>query len=169
MTSTITNPFLGWHRCDECGAEADTPCMGADDRPAVEVCEGRGFGDGVEDEPAPAKKAPLRRRATGPRKPPTYVACTHCHDPIKVTGIASKREHLYCSKRECRRAYDRAWQLEHIGPLVQHRCWWCDAPLSPVGRSRTAKRPCCGAVECAKALKRMWEAENRRKTVTETP
>jgi hypothetical protein len=167
--ATTTNPWAGYLRCDECGADAGKVCRDMDDLPSIEVCEGRRLflgdsadmtrrpkGDQVPQVPAPPKPP-------APRKPPTYVACTNCHDPIKVTGIASKKDHLYCAKRECRRAYDREWQTTHIGPPVQHRCWWCGIHLSPVGRRREAKRPVCDNKECIRASSRQSEAERRER------
>ncbi len=175
---TSTSPWAGYLRCDECGVDAGKACRDMDDLPALEVCEGRRLflGDSVdmtrrpkaEDAPPPAP--PKVRRPPEPRKLPTYVACAHCHDPIKVTGIAAKKEQLYCSKRECRRAYDRARQLTRIGPLVQHRCWWCGVHLSPVGRTRRAKRPVCDQKECIREAARQSDAERRaRKRAALTP
>lgn len=43
MTSTVrvNNPFHGYARCGWCGPPEHTECMGDDDKPAIEVCEGR--------------------------------------------------------------------------------------------------------------------------------
>lgn len=126
MTAPLTNPFTGWLRCDECGAEPDTPCMDLDDRPVSTACDGR-------------------QRKT--------VTCTHCHREAQRSGKTSVVGGVYCSAPTCRRAYNRAYEAHRRRSRRQTKatCAYCGAERVR-GRGK-ASVPACASVECRRKAK----------------
>jgi len=118
-----TNPWAGYLRCDECGAEPDAVCRDLDDRPAVEVCDGRRMVDDF-DENAPNRRQhrrptvactptgpavgtserALQRRRNGTTEAPVMVPCVECGTPVRKWGHGARR----CTAPECHRAKRRA-------------------------------------------------------------
>jgi hypothetical protein len=144
VTAPITNPFTGWLRCDECGAEADAPCM---DKLAIEVCDGRGFRRETKrravkrDGPSTSYNARYKRK-TGQVGEPTYAPCMNCGETHMLFGRAISLGHGWCQKPACRAAYKR--HARKLGRTTS-ACVGCGAPC----RYKT-----CGEPEC----RRKWKA-----------
>ena len=119
---TTTNPWSGYLDCEECGAPAGTTCMGLDDKPAVEVCDGRMMSGALDDSKPVRRGRPtvartptgpavgtseraLQRRKAGTTEPPAKVPCSNCGEMIRKWGNGGRR---WCHARECRQAKRRA-------------------------------------------------------------
>jgi hypothetical protein len=172
VTAPALNPWAGWLHCEECGTDADAPCYGLDNKPAVEVCDGRLFRDAEPDPPPSKTPSEVRERKTllqRQRRPaPRYKPCTHCGASVKLTGAASSKPEVYCGDRECRRAYDRMNHARRraAAPPVTVPCCWCGVQLPLLGGRSTAKRAWCGEIECERARKRQCEAGRRQRQRT---
>lgn len=100
------NPHVGWKKCRWCGAEKDGPCMGDDDKPATEVCEGRAF-KLPSDKPESGR---VRRR--GER---TLVKCSFCDEMIEAGGWGGRHKECrfpICKSTACYTARNRAYRAE---------------------------------------------------------
>ena len=157
-----TNPWAGYLRCDECGADAGKVCRDMDDLPSIEVCDGRGFRRETKrravkrDGPSTSYNARYKRK-TGQVGEPTYAPCMHCGETHMLFGRAVAVGHGWCQKPACRAAYKS--HARKLGRTTS-ACVGCGAPC----RYKT-----CGAPGCRRKLKAVTTtdpAAGQRYTVT---
>jgi hypothetical protein len=172
------SPYAHYAPCPECGADAGTTCMGPDDLPAIEVCDGREL---AINDSAARTKAP-RAPGTSPRTKarrrhsegvPVMVACEHCASPVRLWGMGMVTGVAWCSAPACRAARksmqaQARWQrdLENRPEVPPVACFWCHATIPGGGMRAKAARPICDAPECRRARKRELARETRAKVKT---
>lgn len=174
--ATTTNPWAGYLRCDECGADAGKVCRDMDDLPSIEVCEGRrlviddsahrtrrGKSEDPNYTPPPPRiyKTPeakrekarkyARQRRVRERKQAKTAPCTHCGTVVRITAKATYVDEVYCSAPDCRRAYGRAYDKRRRREKAKAPCRYCGAerlrgPTSP-------PFPACTDADCKRQAK----------------
>ena len=133
------SPFAHYAHCPECGAPAGTTCMGLDDKPAIEVCDGREL---AIDDSVARTKAP-RAPGTSPRTKarrrhsegvPVMVACEHCATPVRLWGQGFVTGRAYCSTPACQQARRRHEYARAQERAPRPACEQCGQPCPPVAR-----------------------------------
>lgn len=152
MTSTVrvNNPFHGYARCGWCGAPEHTECMGDDDKPAIEVCDGRRM---LSAMPPPAD---LQQPVTFVDDVP-HVPCMKCGVMIAVVGPRLNRPLLWCRAPACqahKKQHARAQERKCAAPPPTARCI-CGKVFTPKRANHTAcSNPCRERTRKDRAQKR---------------
>ena len=145
-------PFSPYARCEDCGAPAGTTCMGLDDRPAIEVCDGRelAINDSVARTKAP--RAPgtsprTRARRRHSEGVPVMVPCEHCTAPVRLWGMGMVTGVAWCSTPTCRAARKAAQARAHRERrrASQPPCERCGAPSTGYMTARYCGPTCRAA------------------------
>jgi hypothetical protein len=113
--------------------------MGLDDKPAIEVCDGRelAINDSVARTKAPrapgtSPRTKARRRHS--ESVPVMVACEHCTTPVRLWGQGFVTGRAYCSTPACQQARRRHEYARAKERAPRPACEQCGQPCPPVAR-----------------------------------
>lgn len=133
---TPRTPITAYAYCDDCGADAGTPCVDEDLRPCS-MCPGRVLSDKASliRRERVQRSSPAQPRKSRP--PPRSTKCAHCGTPIRSDG-------RFCDARECRTARARVSRAARVQPsraTPLHPCIGCGVGVSDRRKYCEAK-PC---------------------------
>lgn len=133
-------------RCEECGAEPGAECMGIDNKPATDVCDGRVLviNDSAQRTRNPGSRRDVVvpdavRRARGHRShiaPIVMAPCDYCGAATRLWGAANVTGKTWCVDPKCQAAKKRAqWARDRASararrlasPRVDRQCGCCGA------------------------------------------